>query len=641
MRNFRDNIVYLLLSIVALVLVGITVGLQLYGSSSEGLGLLDSLLSSVAIDAPAASPPPAASTSDVSAPATPVSIVAGSIAAAGAVEPATPIAVEVVSATGATPAAPEDGTGANAQTSTAAAQPGINAAGVGDVKAQILAATRLTTSLSDEVITELVYDDQNALGFVSFDNYTAQRDKLRALALPALTGSGFVNLSAQSDLPVDYPLMRPLFLYTTASALQQPEIAAYLACYLGNVDVAGRAVGIFPPSTIQFAQNINRFNEVLGRSGVPTCDASGLAANTVIVEGSTTVTPLSEQIRDRFVEAGYVGNVIINPVGSGEGINRFCMGDAESRVDIAMASRPIREDERAACLGSGREPLEFMVATDALAVVVSSSNPFAQALTFSQLQEAFTSAELWSDINSSWPQEPLTRVVPPPTRGTFDFFVEAAFDPNLPSVAASLAAQVPIPPAPNPSPEPAAVESIATADSTTADSTTADSTTTTATTVALANASADELVFGALDGDSGCSFATEIVARVLADEFDYAVRVEPFSSVERLYRSLAQEEGAEPVDLTLCHAFPRDSQYLAQYGDRLNVMGVYARTNDQRWYPLLHSTLYTPLQREAPCVYSLLEDRLALGDLQFETQNVSTWLAEHEDTVAAWTSCEE
>ncbi len=662
MKNFRENIIYVLLGVVALVLVGITVGLQLYSSSSEGLGLLDALFSPTAA-------PLAASTPNLPATAEPLSVVASTTVPTVAAEPATPIAVEVVAAVAAAPAAP-GAAGTSAQSSTTASQPGVNTAGVGDVEAQMLAATRLTTSLSDEVITELVYDDQNALGFVSFDNYTAQRDKLRSLALPALTGSGFVNLSAQGELPVDYPLVRPLFLYTTASALQQPETAAYLACYLGSVDVASRAVGIFPPSTLQFAQNINRFNEVLGRTGVPTCEANGLTAATVVVEGSTTVAPLSEQIRDRFMEAGYAGNVIVNPVGSGEGISRFCTeSDAGGRVDIAMASRPIREDERAACRDSGREPLEFVVATDALAVVVSTSNSFAQALTFSQLQDAFTSAELWSDVNPSWPQESIARVVPPPNRGTFDFFVEAAFDPNLPDVAAALAAQVSLPPTPNPSPEPAAAEPVA-ASSTAASSTTTDTiaTDTIATdstllatnTIALTDgaspatstpvpptppsvdASAAELVFGSLDSDSGCSFATEIVARVLADNFDYAVRVERFSSIERLYRSLAQEEGAEPIDLTLCHAFPRDSQYLARYGGRLNVMGsVYARADNQRWYALVHSSLYTPLQREAPCVYSLFDDRLALGDLQFETQDVSTWLAEHEDTVAAWVSCEE
>ena len=62
MKNFRENVVYLLLGVVALVLVGITVGLQLYSSSSEGLGPLNSLFDPIAA-------PLAASTPDAATPA--------------------------------------------------------------------------------------------------------------------------------------------------------------------------------------------------------------------------------------------------------------------------------------------------------------------------------------------------------------------------------------------------------------------------------------------------------------------------------------------------------------------------------------------------------------------------------------------
>ncbi|MBN1372141.1 MAG: substrate-binding domain-containing protein, partial [Anaerolineaceae bacterium] len=41
-----------------------------------------------------------------------------------------------------------------------------------------------------------------------------------------------------------------------------------------------------------------------------------------------------------------------------------------------------------------------------------------------QLQQLFTSAELWSDVDPSWPAEPVLRYTPGTDSGTFDFFVE-------------------------------------------------------------------------------------------------------------------------------------------------------------------------------------------------------------------------
>lgn len=140
------------------------------------------------------------------------------------------------------------------------------------------------------------------------------------------------------------------------------------------------------------------------------------------VAGSSTVFPLSRVIHDRFVQHGYAGRIKLDSIGSGAGFRLFCQ---EGITDIANASRPIRDEEVAACQSIGRQPIEFRVGTDALAIVVNPENDFVSDVTSEELAALF-SAERWSDVKPEWPNEPIERFVPGEDSGTFDFFVEEA-----------------------------------------------------------------------------------------------------------------------------------------------------------------------------------------------------------------------
>jgi phosphate transport system substrate-binding protein len=124
------------------------------------------------------------------------------------------------------------------------------------------------------------------------------------------------------------------------------------------------------------------------------------------------------------VDEGYTGNITIDSIGSGGGFERFC---TTGETDIANASRRIKDEELANCQAIGREPLEFRVGTDGLAVVVSKDNTFLTEATIEELAQIFTAAK-WSDVNANWPAEPIQRFIPGTDSGTFDFFVEAVFD---------------------------------------------------------------------------------------------------------------------------------------------------------------------------------------------------------------------
>ncbi len=144
----------------------------------------------------------------------------------------------------------------------------------------------------------------------------------------------------------------------------------------------------------------------------------------IITAGSSTVFPLSEAIAERFSDEGYAFNITVDSIGSGAGFERFTVA---GETDISNASRPIKDKERVAAKEIGRDPIEFRVGTDALAVTVAKTNTFAIDVTLEELAKIFTS-EKWSDVRASWPNEKILKFIPGTDSGTFDYFVEEVYD---------------------------------------------------------------------------------------------------------------------------------------------------------------------------------------------------------------------
>jgi phosphate transport system substrate-binding protein len=145
----------------------------------------------------------------------------------------------------------------------------------------------------------------------------------------------------------------------------------------------------------------------------------------IVAAGSSTVYPLAERMAERFENEGYPGLITIDSIGSGAGFERLCVA---GETDISNASRPIKDSEVEACQSIGREPIEFRIGTDALAVTVSQENDFLTDVTFDQLALIFSTAETWADVDPGWPAEPIQRFIPGTDSGTFDYFVEEIFD---------------------------------------------------------------------------------------------------------------------------------------------------------------------------------------------------------------------
>jgi len=180
--------------------------------------------------------------------------------------------------------------------------------------------------------------------------------------------------------------------------------------------------------TEQAAAPSNTFAWVEGTldNGLPGVNPLLVTGN-IITAGSSTVYPLSERMAERFIEEGYSGSITIDSIGSGAGFERFAVA---GETDIANASRPIKDKEIASALRIDRVPLEFRIGTDALAVVVSKQNTFVKNLTKQELAKVFSTAKTWSEVNPTWPNEPIQRFIPGTDSGTFDYFSEEVFEKN-------------------------------------------------------------------------------------------------------------------------------------------------------------------------------------------------------------------
>ncbi len=155
-------------------------------------------------------------------------------------------------------------------------------------------------------------------------------------------------------------------------------------------------------------------------SGEESASPSGLSG-TIQIDGSSTVAPLSEAAAELFQEENPDVDVVVGTSGTGGGFEKFCAGD----IDIADASRPIKDEEIAACEAAGIEYEEVTVANDGLAVVVNPENDWASCLTVEQLNAIWgpdSKVKSWKEVDPSFPDEPLELFGPGTDSGTFDYF---------------------------------------------------------------------------------------------------------------------------------------------------------------------------------------------------------------------------
>lgn len=158
----------------------------------------------------------------------------------------------------------------------------------------------------------------------------------------------------------------------------------------------------------------------------PQPDTLGQQRRAVLIDGSSTVYPITEAIADAYnAQANDPVEADVSFSGTGGGFRKFCAG----QTDISNASRPISNEEIAACDANGVRYFELPVAFDALTVVVNPQNTWVNDITVAELKTMWEpSAQgritTWSQVRPSWPDQPLTLFGPGLDSGTYDYFAD-------------------------------------------------------------------------------------------------------------------------------------------------------------------------------------------------------------------------
>ncbi len=113
--------------------------------------------------------------------------------------------------------------------------------------------------------------------------------------------------------------------------------------------------------------------------------AAAQNAENIIIDGSTTVGPISKAFAEYYKEAHPKVNITISESGSGNGVKSL-MNNA---CQIANLSRFMKEAEFKSCVDRGILPVAHAVAYDGLAVIVNTKNPVS-ALTLAQIKDIYT-----------------------------------------------------------------------------------------------------------------------------------------------------------------------------------------------------------------------------------------------------------
>jgi len=147
-------------------------------------------------------------------------------------------------------------------------------------------------------------------------------------------------------------------------------------------------------------------------------------ATEILIDGSSTVFPISQAVAEEFRKGRPEVQIPVGISGTGGGFKRFVRGE----IDIADASRSIKDSERDEAAANGIEYTEFTIAYDGLSVVVSESNDFATCLTIGELKKIWepgSTIDNWNQVRSGFPDKRLRLYGPDTDSGTFDYFTKA------------------------------------------------------------------------------------------------------------------------------------------------------------------------------------------------------------------------
>jgi phosphate transport system substrate-binding protein len=161
------------------------------------------------------------------------------------------------------------------------------------------------------------------------------------------------------------------------------------------------------------------------------------ARDNVQVAGSSTVLPYASIVAEAFGENFDFPTPVVESGGSSAGLKRFCEGVGENTIDIANASRAIREKEIKACAENGvTDIIEVRIGYDGIVFASQIDGPAYTAFTPSDIFNALAPKVMvngalvdnphqqWSDFNADLPAADILTFIPGTKHGTREVFEE-------------------------------------------------------------------------------------------------------------------------------------------------------------------------------------------------------------------------
>ncbi|HUF11903.1 MAG TPA: PstS family phosphate ABC transporter substrate-binding protein [Longimicrobiales bacterium] len=135
-----------------------------------------------------------------------------------------------------------------------------------------------TASEDDNTLVQGVAGDPGSLGYFGYAYYVENRDKLKLLGVDS--GSGCVQPSPETIRGGTYtPLSRPVYIYVARSALERPEVRAFVDFYLEHGGELSSAVGYVALEDSAYANARARLNAAAPADAAPAPAAPAGEAN--------------------------------------------------------------------------------------------------------------------------------------------------------------------------------------------------------------------------------------------------------------------------------------------------------------------------------------------------------------------------
>lgn len=165
------------------------------------------------------------------------------------------------------------------------------------------------------------------------------------------------------------------------------------------------------------------------------------ARENVQVAGSSTVLPYASIVAEAFGENFDFPTPVVEGGGSSAGLKRFCQGVGPNTIDIANASRAIREKEINACAENGVKSItEIRIGYDGIVFASRIEGP-SFALTPKDVYLALnaeSTATHWDEVNPNLPHHEILMFIPGTKHGTREVFEEKVLVPGCEAVKGHL-----------------------------------------------------------------------------------------------------------------------------------------------------------------------------------------------------------